>query len=347
MEPDQLLGSGRSQEEPSRIQLQQPPPDAAFDPTLVSDDPDEYCWTPLQLAARSGDLPQVESILASTVDDNERQAAVNAPPAGYYGQTALQAACMRGHADVVKALLAAGADIHAAGGNNSHRNAFEVACGAGNRRIVDMLLDAGAIVNVGRVTRYGGRTPLQAAAEGGNEALVERLLTLGANVNAPASVSSGVTALQAAVWKQHRGVVHLLLARGADVNAPAGRYKGATALQAASLVGDMTLVELLLDNSADVNAAGSQFNGGTALHAAAAGGHIDVVQRLLTAGADPNSVAGWARQTPLQCAFLIGRTDIADLLRASGANGPPGGGKILFTTAKRIGEWQADSKLTS
>ncbi|KAK0644253.1 ankyrin repeat-containing domain protein [Cercophora newfieldiana] len=313
-------------------------PDPAFDPTLETDDLDEYCWTPLQLAARAGDLPEVNKILLSAVTKDDKRVLANAPPTGYYGQTALQAACMRSHADVVRALLDAGADIHAPGGNNSYRNAFDIACGIGNRQIVDMMLAAGALVNPARgspVTRYGGRTPLQAAAEGGHTALVLQLLGLGADVNAPASTSSGVTALQGAVWGQHHDVVSVLLAHGADVNARPARYKGVTALQAAALVGDMRMVELLLGAGAHVQAAGSQLNGGTALHAAAAGGHIDVVQRLLDAGHDPNAEAGWAHQTPVQCAFLIGRTDIVDLLVRAGARGPMMGGKILFTTVKR------------
>ena len=199
-----------------------------------------------------------------------------------------------------------------------------------------MLLAADALVNPpGPVPRYGGRTPLQAAAEGGHLSLVQQLLSLGADMNAPASPSSGVTTLQGAVWRGHHDVVSVLLAHGADVNAWPGRYKGVTALQAAALVGDVRMVEMLLEKGANVNAPGSQLNGGTALHAAASGGHLDVVKRLLDAGHDLNAEAGWAKQTPVQCAFLIGRTDIVDLLVRAGARGPMTGGKILFSTAKR------------
>ncbi|KAK1756650.1 putative ankyrin repeat protein L93 [Echria macrotheca] len=309
--------------------------DAVFDPSLVTDDVDEYCWTPLQLAARTGDLLEVNRIISSAPNYGEAQATVNAPPTGYYGQTALQAACMRGHTDVVRALLNAGADIHAAGGNNSYRNAFEVACSVGNREIFDMLLAAGADVSPATITRYGGRTPLQAAAEGGHRELASRLIELGANVNAPASTSSGLTALQAAVWRQHHDIVRILLEHGANVNAPPARYKGLTALQAAALVGDMNMVDLLLDQDADINAPGSQLNGGTALHAAAAGGHVEIVEKLLKRGHNPNATAGWAKQTPVQSAFVVGRSDIVDVLIQAGATGPVAGGKILFTTVKR------------
>lgn len=136
--------------------------DSVADPTLVpgdeEEDLDEYCWTPIQLTLRAGDLDEVRRIINSAASPAEAQSLVNAPPTGYYGQTALQAACIRSHGHVVEALLAAGADVYAAGGNNSYRNAFEIACLAGDEHIVHMLLAAGAVVNPSSITRYGGRT---------------------------------------------------------------------------------------------------------------------------------------------------------------------------------------------
>jgi len=152
--------------------------DAAWDPSLQDEDTDEFCWTELQLASRNGDLALVQALLAQDTS------LANAPATGYYGQTALQAACMQGHEEVVAALLAAGADVDAPGGNNMQRNALQFACTTGHARIIEMLLTAGARVNAGTggrpVTRYNGRTALQAAAEGGHEAVVRRLLELGA-----------------------------------------------------------------------------------------------------------------------------------------------------------------------
>lgn len=77
------------------------------------DEPDEEnTWSPLQLAAAKGDLSEVQRLLAhDIVDPNE-------PPKGYYGKSALQAASSSGNLDVVEALLAAGADVDAPGGNN-------------------------------------------------------------------------------------------------------------------------------------------------------------------------------------------------------------------------------------
>ncbi|ROV91507.1 hypothetical protein VMCG_09439 [Cytospora schulzeri] len=345
--------------------------DVAWDPTQERDpnnteledaDADaEYCWTPLQLASLKGDITTVKQILAETPPPS-LPSVVNAPPTGYYGKTALQASCLRGHEEVVRLLLDAGADVHMAGGNNSHRNALENACSAGNMAIVRMLLDHGAQVNPrGGAGSYGGRTPLAAAAERGHVGVVRLLLLgMGADVNAAPSRTYGCTPLQGACSlpppatsdgdgagngdgdgdegdqknrvEKRRDVelVELLLDSGADVNAPAGKSRGRTALQSACLAGNMEVVEVLLSRGADVNAPGSAYKGGTALHAACAKGRAEIVRRMLEAGADVNAEAGWHRQTPLQTAAVGGHVEIVEMLRAAGAVGRASGGKVLF-----------------
>lgn len=345
-----------------QVRLAPPLPDAKWDPTPLSteDEDDEPKWTDIQLASRIGDLVRVTEILSACDSVAQRQEIVNHPLMGYYGQTALQAASMRGHHLVAQALIKAGADINAPGGNNIYRNAFELACGTGwcrarcprllscsgslytgNLRLIRLLLEAGAIVDPEKVTRYQGRTPIQAAAESGHEEVVLLLLDLGANINAPASPSSGVTALQAACFQGHVNLVRLLIARGADVNSPPGKFNGYTALQGACLAGEEDIVRILLDSEADVNAPGSPYHGGTALHAAVSRGNIRLVNILLSANANPNSQAGQRRQTPAQSAHLIGRQDIVDVLRSSGAIGTLTGGRILFDTS-RIRTWAED-----
>jgi len=46
---------------------------------------------------------------------------IGPPPASWYGQTALQAACEEGHIAIIAKLLVAGADVNARGGNNKPR----------------------------------------------------------------------------------------------------------------------------------------------------------------------------------------------------------------------------------
>ncbi|KAL2875268.1 hypothetical protein SGCOL_009559 [Colletotrichum sp. CLE4] len=329
------------------MQKSLPPLDAAWDPTLQTDDGEEYCWTPLQLAARDGDLVTIRAILAAD------QAAVNEPPHGYYGQTAVQAACMYGHEQAVQMLVDAGADIHFCGGNNFQRNALQIACGHGNEKVVDILLSAGAKVNEVSlksmphlsvhgspaassssvvVTRYNGRTALQAAAERGHEQLVSRLLQLGADVNAPPSPTAGYTALQAAAGGGYLAMVKLLLQHGADVNGASAKYKGYTALQGACLRGHLEIANLLLREGADVHAVGGIYGDGMALHAAAEKGRVDLMERLLAAGADVNacSYKGRRGQSALQSAAVRGYEEAMQVLRDHGAVGKTGGGRFLF-----------------
>lgn len=324
-------------------QITLPPLNAAWDPSLETTDGDEFCWTPLQLAARVGDVAAMRSILA------ENPAAVNEPPRGYYGQTALQAACMHGQDLTVKLLVYAGADLHFSGGNNLQRNALQIACGQGDEKIVDMLLAAGATVdNVTDastaglqkeprsrviVTRYNGRTALQAACERGHIHLVHRLLQIGADVNAPPSPTAGYTALQAAAGGGYLEIVEMLLRHGADANAASAKYKGFTALQGACHGGHVKVVQVVLQQEVDVHALGGTYGDGMALHAAAEVGRVDIIKMLLAAGADVNacSFRRGRGYTALQSAMVGGHEEAAQVLRAAGATGRSGGGCFLYS----------------
>ncbi|KAL6859428.1 ankyrin repeat-containing domain protein [Trichoderma novae-zelandiae] len=305
------------------------PLDAAWNPPLPTEDNDEYCWTPLQLAARGGELHIVQEILASN------PTAVNDAPCGYNGQTALQAACMQGHEDVVKCLLNAGADVLFCGGDNFQRTGLQIACGQGNEKVVRLLLEAGSEINMSPATnhgirvvtqshqtgprtahalpkpfvvaRYNGRTALKGAAERGHLDIVKLLLELGAEVNGPPSPSAGRTALQAASGGGFGAIVQLLLECGAHVNAPSARYKGLTALQGACLRGNPVVVDLLLGAGADVQASSGGYDGdATALHAAAEKGHVEIVKKLVGVGADLNASSNRRGQTPIQGAMAGG-----------------------------------------
>jgi ankyrin repeat protein len=301
-----------------------PPIDVAYDPTLGDGSSDEPSWTALQLAARKGDASRVAELLSQI------PSTVNDPPCGYYGQTAIQTACIQGHEEVVEMLINAGADIHFCGGNNMQRTALQFACGQGNEKIVDMLLRNGAQVNMvhssrgGRfstsVTRYNGRTALQAAAERGHKDIVIKMLRLGADVNAPPSPSHGRTALQGAAENGFAEIIRVLSEHGADANAPGAKYIGLTALQAASFGGHVEAIEALVEGGAEVDAQGASKCDGTALHAAAERGHVEAIKKLVQLGAKANVLSIRQGQTPLQRAHRKGQEDAAQLLRQLNLN---------------------------
>jgi ankyrin repeat protein len=95
-----------------------PPSQAQFSEADELTEEDE-CWTDLQLAAKDGDLAKAQQLIDSGVD-------INAPAAGYYGNTALQAACLFGHEDIAKLLIERGADVNASGGNNGTSHVMEL-----------------------------------------------------------------------------------------------------------------------------------------------------------------------------------------------------------------------------
>lgn len=110
-------------------------------------------------------------------------------------------------------------------------------------------------------------------------------------------------------------------------------------------MGNLDMVRLLIDkHGADVNAPGSRLGGGTALHTAACAGHAEVVRTLLATGHDPNAEEGRSKQTPVQSVFLVGRSDIVELLITAGARGPLVGGQMLFRIANRDTVWKEESQ---
>jgi len=214
------------------------------------------------------------------------------------GRTALFNAVQRGHIEVVRTLVDAGADIYTTDELHSDPafrttfTAFHEAASLGYVEIVKIFLTQGIDVDI--KTEKGGFSALYLSAQRGHLETVKLLLAKGANANTKTDI--GYTALIASarrlsdttfdnpalLGKENTEVVKLLLAHGADVNVAYG--DGWTALMFAALNGCNTIVKMLLDKGADVNAKFE--NSKTALLFAAEKGHDEVVKILLSAGAD-------------------------------------------------------------
>ena len=198
------------------------------------------------------------------------------------GMTPLHHAARDGHADVVRALLDAGANIEARTEYGATPLGEAGGWAKGHADVVRLLLDAGADVD----TRdEGGWTPLFHAVYFGAHMdmdvdVVRVLLDGGADANA--WHKDGFTPLHHAVGQGHADVVRALLDGGADADAWDKRL-GSTSLHDAAMVGHADVVRALLDAGANIEARDE--DGNTPLYYASGRGHADVVRLLLDAGA--------------------------------------------------------------
>lgn len=264
-------------------------------------------------AAKRGDAAQVESLL-------ERGAAVNARELN--GQltlmryTALMWASYKGHGNVVKVLIARGADISLR--DSESRTSLMMAASGGHLDIVRMLADAGADIHAR--SNYSD-TALFMAASGGHRAVLAWLIEKGAAVDAASD--TGETPLMAAALRGHTQAVEILMKKGARVDAIDGT--GSTALIMASMGvlheggGSAETVRLLLASGADVNH--SNDDGTTALIGAASRGNTAVVRELLSAGADREARISYGQhkgETALSLALRNHHNEAAELLQTYG-----------------------------
>ncbi len=258
--------------------------------------------------------------------------------------------------EVIKALIAAGADLKARHGkqvmdillcneNISEDNDVE---------LVRELIKAGANVNTrcdynnyDKVftynSRHGGETPLMVAARGGSAEIVQMLIDAGADVNAQNEKNNNQTALILATREGHAEVVKVLLAAGADKTARLTKEEhkdifkadvsqadpGYTLLMLAfmPLRGSLyykeytphpQVIKALIEAGVDVNA--QNIKGETALYLAAKRGDTEAVKMLLAAGAEVNTQDNYNKETPLNQAARRDHTEIVKALIAAGAD---------------------------
>jgi len=164
----------------------------------------------LHAAAAAGDAAAISSLIRQgaykdIVLDDET------------GETPLHLASKNGHTDAVRALLAAGASIHAAtSGKKDGRTPLHTAAHAGHLDIVILLLDSGIPANIPSIGENWGDTALHLACRHGHDGAAAELLARGAN---PAQQNHGwETPLHQAALGGHVATARLLLEAGADCN---------------------------------------------------------------------------------------------------------------------------------
>lgn len=150
-------------------------------------------------AVAAGDVDRVRALLAAGADRNARNAE---------GATALMLAAHAGNLGLVNALIEAGADVNALderGWGPLSRAVYNADLDRGFADVVQALIDAGA--NLEAPIGFGVR-PLMLAAGYGETAVVETLLRAGADVLA--RNEGGLTALMMVKQKHYVDVINLL-----------------------------------------------------------------------------------------------------------------------------------------
>ena len=310
---------------------------------------DDKGVTPLLAATYEGHLLAVQALLRAGANINRipiglREWAFNASrapisdhellEAASRGDTALIVAVRRGHDELVKYLLGAGADAKLM---NSRGDApIFVAAAGGRTAAVRELLARGIDPNTlesekltvsmsHQLQTMGRNTPLIAAAQAGHTDGVVELIKAGADVN-----HAGFLNKTALLWAAERGyssIVEALVNKNANPNA--NDLEGLTPLIVAARSGNSKIAQTLLMAGADPNKAqssdypgpGGKAYGGrgmTALIYAARAGHDDIVRMLVNAHADVNAMTQDG-ESAMKEARNNGYERIVEILSVAGA----------------------------
>ncbi|KAJ3835713.1 ankyrin repeat-containing domain protein [Lentinula raphanica] len=221
----------------------------------------------------------------------------------------LQAVAIWGNLDIMKFLVAKGADVNAHGGQ--YGTALQAAVTGGQLGVVKFLVEKGANINAQDDHHYGNA--LQTAVCWAKLEIVKYLVEKGADVNAQGGYHGN--ALQAAVNLGKLEIVKYLVKKGADINIQGGEY--GYALQAAAYCRDLEIVQFLVEKGADVNAHGGEY--GHALQAAALQRELGIIKYLVEKGADVNAPGG-KYGNALQAAARWGNIAIVKFLVENGAD---------------------------
>lgn len=240
----------------------------------------------LLTAARTNDLAGVQAELALGTSPN--------PPSYHTSYVPLQFATQHGDAEMVRLLLAAGADTEYRDHNGDR--ALLWAASEGHAEVVRLLLAAGSPPD-SDLDPYG-ETPLMEASTYAHDDVAVLLLAAGADPNRREQI--GVTALHYAARTDNVALVGALLTAGANPNVFDEVSFDTPLHEAAGSSRDPRILQLLLDASAAPYPRNRE--GKTPLHLAAERGRAGNVAVLLATWAEFD-VKDAAGRTPIIAAM--------------------------------------------
>lgn len=161
-------------------------------------------------------------------------------------QTPLHLAVITQQANMVEALLRAGADPAALDRNG--QTALHLCCEYDQLDCLSVALSCSSSSTCLEIRNYEGLSPLHLAVLRGHKGLARMLLDAGADINAM-DIKSGQSPLMHAVESNNTDMVHFLIESGCDVNSQS--YSGNTALHSACGRGQVDTVRLLLKSGSD------------------------------------------------------------------------------------------------
>jgi ankyrin repeat protein len=314
---------------------------------LVTEDTEHSTNTSLMAAIIEGDLELAQQAISSGANLDRYDWQMGYSPLGM--------AIDRGHIEIARSLLGAGANAHY---GSTTSTALGLAAERGEADIVQMLLPRG--IDVNEPVGQDNWTALLSAISHGHKSVVQLLVTAGANVNI---WSQGETPILLAAKREEREIYNYLYPlvntsirlcadrdgerllqstrkrRIREQNRPVEKFIGM------AMEGNNAEVARAIEIGIEIDELGA--GGHTALMAAAYYGHKSVVKLLLEAGANPNLLSDddglGAGMTALMLTagsfFANNRQSIAKLLLANGAdvNQQGLGGKTAIVYAALAG----------
>jgi len=272
----------------------------------------------LHAAARSGDVAEVTRLLDSGVNVDARDD---------LGSTPLLEAAWEGHGEVVRVLLAHGANVNA---SRDDATALQYAVLTGRAAIVAQLLKAGARTDVR--DRFGATVLHLAAGRGPLDVLT---LLLEAHADIEAVDQADHTPLETAIFQNQWKLVPVLLAHGANASR-ASPVDGRQPIHLACIRGLAAVIPELV--AAGASPVAKDRFGQTPLDLALAYKNGNVVAALLKLTSIKESQA--AADSAMEAAALRGQTEIVRILADNGydVNRPTPSGSTCLNDAALKGQ---------